>query len=394
MKKRALYMILWMAAAASSCVYPFEPDVKSSAGRNLVIEGDILIGDISTIQLGYMAYLDEDYYELAVPAEVQVESESGKVYQGRNITDANNYVVNLIDATKDDKYRLHVKLDDGREYATAWTTPRRPCVVDEITHELDSTRSQVRFNISLHSDDGEQYFRWYFDEDWEYESLYEAKYLYNPPPKEDFDNGGTDPGYMTKIVRPRDGTHYCWMNDVSHLLLFTTTRDLESNRVTEKNFFRVASQSQKMSLLYAMTVRVESLSKESYDYWNAMKTNSEKVGDLFSPIPSEMRGNIYNVKDSTELVLGYINVSGVAEKRVFVDNSVTGYYVKNPRIPEENWMIPITTDEWPRYYYYKNYLPVSEGEGPEFYWAPKRCVDCRLQGGTKERPSFWPNKHY
>lgn len=393
MKKHALYMILWMAAAISSCVYPYEPDVKGSAGRNLVIEGDILIGDISTIRLGYMAYLDEDYSELSVPAEVMVESEAGEVYKGENVTDANHYIVNLTDATMDDKYRLHVKLDDGREYATAWTAPRKACVVDDITHELDSTRSQVRFNISLHSDDGEQFFRWFFEEDWEYASLYEAKFLYHPPSREDFESGVQDSGHMVKMGAA-DGTHFCWMNDVSHSLLFTTTRDLVSNTVTEKNFYRVPSQSEKMSVLYAMTVRVESLSKDSYDYWNTMKTNSEKVGDLFSPIPSEMRGNIYNLNDSTELVLGYINVSGVAEKRIFVDNSVTGYYIKQSYIPEENWMIPILPDEWPRYYYYKNYLPVSDGEGPEYYWAPKRCVDCRLQGGTKARPAFWPNEHF
>lgn len=380
-------MILMVTAAVSSCVYPFEPELDKSAGRNLVIEGDLLIGSYSYIRLGYMSYLDEDVAEWDVKAEVRAEDEKGNMYIGKRV-DSNLYLISLNLADPSSRFRLYVVLDDGREYASEWAEARRAPVVDEITHELYAPTNQVRFNITLHSDDGEQYFRWFFDEDWEYESLYNATYWYDLDIEDPEDNGR-----MIKYGE-REGTHYCWMNQQSTGLYFTTTRDLESDKVQEKNFYRVAAQSQKMSSLYSMNVRVESTTEDCFDYWKNVRTNSENLGDLFSPIPSEMRGNIYNLSDPDEIVLGYVNVSTIAEKRVFVDNNETGYYIKKTYIPEEDWMIEVPTSEWRRYYLYKQYLPVSKGEGSIFYWAPKRCVDCRLQGGTKNRPVFWPNKHY
>ncbi|MBR4134715.1 MAG: DUF4249 family protein [Bacteroidales bacterium] len=380
-------MLLMVTVAVSSCVYPFEPELDKSSGRNLVIEGDLLIGSFSYIRLSYMSYLDEDLAEWDVKAEVRAEDEKGNMYNGKKV-DSNLYLISLNLADPSSRFRLYVVLDDGREYASEWAEARRAPVVDEITHELDATTNQVRFNITLHSDDGEQYFRWFFDEDWEYESLYDAKYWYSIDTSDPDDNGT-----MIKYG-PREGTHYCWMNQQSTGLYFTTTRDLESNKVQEKNFYRVAAQTQRMSSLYSMNVRVESTTEDCYDYWKNVRTNSENLGDLFSPIPSEMRGNIYNLSDPDETVLGFVNVSTVAEKRVFVDNKKTGYYIKKTYIPEDDWMIEVPTNEWRRYYIYKQYLPVSKGEGSIFYWAPKRCVDCRLQGGTKNRPVFWPNDHY
>ena len=380
-------MLLTVAAAVSSCVYPFEPELDKSSGRYLVVEGDILIGEECGFSLGYMAYLDEDYSGVPIHSTVQVESEGGKVFQGHSTENINKYMVNLRNADPSDRYRLHVILEDGREYASEWAEVRKPCVIDDITHELDSLRGQVRFNLSLHSEDGEQYFRWYYDEDWEYKSLYEAKVEYVVDLSDP-----EDPGYM--IPMGWRGTHYCWVTGSSTSLMFTTTRDLDSDRVTEKNFYRVSCQDYRLSILYAMNVKVESLTADCFDYWKNIKTNSDNVGDLFAPIPSEMRGNVYNLADRDEMVFGYVNVSGLAQKRIFVDNGKTGYYVSNPRIPEEYWQIPLLYDQWRRYYVYKQYLPVSKGEGPEYYWAPKRCVDCRLQGGTKNRPDFWPNDHF
>ncbi|MBR5053959.1 MAG: DUF4249 family protein, partial [Bacteroidales bacterium] len=189
MRRILKYIFVWMiAAAVSSCVYPFEPELDKSAGRNLVIEGDLLIGSYSLIRLGYMSYLDEDIAEWAVKAEVRAEDDRGNRFIGRNVS-SNLYIINLYDADPSGRFRLYVALDDGREYASEWSEVRKAPVVDDITHELYAPTDQVRFNITLHSDDGEQYFRWCFDEDWEYESLYNATYWYDLDIEDPDDNG-------------------------------------------------------------------------------------------------------------------------------------------------------------------------------------------------------------
>lgn len=387
MKKYIILLLVMLCAA--SCVYPFEPEISGDK-HLLVIEGDVLIGATSTIKLSYMAFMGEDRIEPLYESTVKVQSGDGTEYAAGYDFKTREYSVNLRDADPSKEYRLYAKLRDGREYVSEWMKPRMAPVVDDVTYELDASTNRVMFNISLHSNDNEQYFRWYFDETWEYRALYRALAEYTPVSE-------TDPQYekypygIMMFYEKCVGNYQCWSRYSSRDLHFTTTKELQTNTVTEKNFYRVDAQNPRMSVLYCMEVYVESLSRDCYDYWKTMSTNSDNVGDLFSPVPSEVRGNIRCLSDSTELVLGYINVSEVGQKRIYVDNTETGYYKKGPRTDEEV-MAVVPQEEWRKYYLNKRYLPVQKGEGPDVYWAPARCVDCTLAGGTTGRPPFWPNE--
>ena len=120
MKKQAIYILLLAAVAASSCVYSFEPEIDKSAPRKLVVEGDILIGTVSTINLSYMSYLDEEYSPLTFSASARVECEDGTVYKPFLEPSVGSFQFNLYTASPDKRYRLYVELQDGREYTTPW----------------------------------------------------------------------------------------------------------------------------------------------------------------------------------------------------------------------------------------------------------------------------------
>ena len=385
MRKIQIFALIAVLSAAVSCVYPFDPELGHS-DRRLVVEGDILIGSTSTITLSYMAFLDEKNAENVPQSTVEVQSEDGVRYVAKYTSDQ-KYLVDLTEAPNDVRYRMYVKLNSGAEYVSSWEYPRLPATVDNITFEYDGYN--VKFNLSLHSDDGEQYFRWNFDEVWEYESTYTSYCQYIP-----VSQGGEDPTGSVLQGKQDIGLHYCWRQNTSSALMLTTTRELESNTVTEKNFYTVVGQSERMSILYSMTVNVETLSEDSFNYWQQMSKNSENVGDLFAPIPSEMRGNIRSLSDSTELVLGYINVSAVSTKRIYIDNAVTKFYQKSYFISEEDKAVCPSQDEWPIYYFSKKYLPVYNDPPSAIFWAPARCVDCTLAGGNKNKPADWPNNHY
>lgn len=381
-------MILLMGALVS-CIYPFEAEYNKDEARKLVVEGDILLGSLSTVKLSYMAFLDEYSPLQMYECTVRVEDSEGNQYPGKYNFNSGIYTVDMsrCPASPDVEYRLFIQDREGRQYASDWQKPRRAPVIDDVSHELDGI--MVNFNLSVHSNDGEQYFRWYFDEDWEYRVYYNAQYQYVPPTTEE-DNPN---GYLVPFT-DGENTRYCWKTGSSSALYFTTTKELSIDAVTEKNFYRINKDNQKLSILYAMTVKVESLSEDSYRYWHNLSTNSENVGNLFSPIPSEMRGNIHSLSDPSELVLGFINVSTVSEKRIFVDNEVTKYYDVPWHLEEDEVSQVIAPEDWKSAYYGKYRMrPISKGEGMDYYWAPIQCVDCRYQGGTKNRPSWWPNSH-
>jgi hypothetical protein len=131
-----------------------------------------------------------------------------------------------------------------------------------------------------------------------------------------------------------------------------------------------------------------------------MNEVSNIQGDLFSPNPSAMRGNLRCEQDSTELVLGYVGVCQTTMTRAFfegtryytgrVDNSVRFFpNLSEPLEAESN-------EKGYDYFYMLGnrplYLVADENGDEKMQWAPRRCVDCTVHG-TKNKPSYWPNSH-
>ena len=56
----------------------------------------------------------------------------------------------------------------------------------------------------------------------------------------------------------------------------------------------------------------------------------------------------------------------------------------------------VRPDEFALYYSqdyipYDHYLDLDSGE--VYLWGARRCLDCTSVGGTKDKPSYWPNDH-
>ena len=79
MKKIAAYFLA--GCLALSCIYPYEAELDSIEGA-LVIEGDILLGNVSSFRLSYVQPLDEAFgIGSTVPGVVWVEDDKGGIYR-------------------------------------------------------------------------------------------------------------------------------------------------------------------------------------------------------------------------------------------------------------------------------------------------------------------------
>lgn len=383
------------AAVAVACVYPFEPELEKT-GERLVIEGNIILGEVCDFNLSYMQYLDNSAATSVPESDVYVEAADGTTYHGRHLSSLNRtYTIDLSNAKGGQDYRLHVILgvagDRGTEkpeYVSEWQQPSTPPIIDELRYYKEEDK--VSFDISLHSNDGNQYFFWSFDEVWEFASYYSANVWYKPVSEGDSDYKLHPNGMMVRF-QVGEGNHYCWRYASSNALMFTSTAALSDNIVTEKKFYSIPDTDERLTIAYSMTVKVRSMSEDAFIYWQTLSNNSDKVGDLFSPTPSEVRGNLHNLNDESELVLGYVGVSQIAEKRIVFTNDETEFYrYVRPSVDEA---IEVPEDEWRQYYYFNQYRPISRSESGGYYWAEGRCVDCEMDGGSKSKPSWWPNDH-
>lgn len=140
-----------------------------------------------------------------------------------------------------------------------------------------------------------------------------------------------------------------------------------------------------MKILYYIEVQQNRIRKEAYEYFKNIQRNIEQTGSIFSPIPTEVRGNIVCVSDPKEWVLGYVDVTSTTIMKRFMPE-LRDFYETSYDCAK-NILTGMALDGY-TYYIYSGAPTV-----PNRY-APFRCVDCTYDGrGTKNKPSWWPTDH-
>jgi hypothetical protein len=105
---------------------------------------------------------------------------------------------------------------------------------------------------------------------------------------------------------------------------------------------------------------------------------------MFSKQPAIVKSNINCISNPDERVLGYFSVAAVNDTRIVLNNieELSFSLVKECTPIKIEMGIPPE----PRPLYLLRY---TDEEGPAFGWALSECVDCRLKGGTTEKPAFF-----
>ncbi|MEJ7664694.1 MAG: DUF4249 family protein [Hymenobacter sp.] len=53
--------------------------------------------------------------------------------------------------------------------------------------------------------------------------------------------------------------------------------------------------SSKLYYLYSILVRQYALTPEEFAYWDKLRKNTENLGTLFDPLPSQLSGNVHRL---------------------------------------------------------------------------------------------------
>ena len=374
MKKSILLLVFALTAfCAASCIYDFNPDLKGQDGY-LVVEGDILIGDYTNVSVRFSDPLqpDKDRETKSVNVRrVTVEASDGTVY-----TRSGSWGVDTRNADPKQQYRLVLEIEGRGTYV----------------------KKDMTLDISA-SGEGSRYYRWTAQQTWEYHAPYDASHFYVPV-------GGILNGEVMlrdTVAMYESGQNYywCWNSAAVHEMMMASSAGLSENRIVRHPLFSMNCYEQRCMYLYSILICQEGISEEAWRYYQAMERNSTDVGGLFSPEPSEMRGNIYKEDDPSELVLGYVSVSAPRIQRFFISMTSFGRmrrdaYADEPvYVPRNEWR-KRWREDWSVYMLHTDEAAGTGRESEadyEFDWLPTYCVDCRRQGGFKTKPDYWPNDH-
>lgn len=224
---------------------------------------------------------------------------------------AGNYLLprNVMPAITNAKYKLEITLSDGSMYQSA--NQRMPALVeaDSAFYAVETQTNVSEINIinefkvinvyvSTPIPQNEKaYFRWEVDEAFEF------------------------------WEQPCGGLHVpkaCYFGEkpeTQNILLF----DNEDFVGSTLNPIRVAQNRPIVDYKYLFThyfnIYQHRISKEAYDYWQDIQLIANQTGTIFDPPPAGIPGNVFNVEDEDELILGFFEVASVDTVRTYTIRS-------------------------------------------------------------------------
>lgn len=360
---------------ATGCKEKYEVPLKATETNYLVVDGFINANGFTNITLRRSVPLkDTAQLKAETNAQVTIASEDNSVYKVREIGNG-TYKSDSLILKANQKYRLHIKTITGGEYLSEYVAVKQTPPIDSINWRLEN--NGVRIFVNTHdSQNNTRYYKWEYEETWEIHSRYvnSVGLIY--------ENGA--------LQAANKQMYYCWASQNSVAILLGSSAQLANDIINEAPILFIPYESEKTSVRYSILIEQYSLDKNGYDFLKMMKGNTESLGSVFDPLPSEITGNITCVNNPSEKVIGYVIATTVDEKRIFISASEmhSRYQAGCGTVYVNN-----TPDSIKVYFGGQGLMPYQADPGGfapavGYYSSEPRCIDCTLRG-SNVKPSFW-----
>ncbi len=378
-------LLAWVSVGG--CKDPYLPEYEpGDTAPILIVEGFIDIhGPASVYTLGLARPVADGQSEgtntPVTGGNIAIESEAGAIYHSQAGETAGAYIIAHPALPLNTQYRLRIRVG-ADEYLSDFVEPKQSPAITAVDWEVTPEGLQLYVSTEDPTNDS-RYYRWEFEETWRFSAKYISQVL--------LENGE----FRDRSTAER--ISICFQSDQSRDLLIGTTAGLAADVIHRHPIQLIAPSSEKLQYRYSILVKQRAISEEAFIYWDIIKKNSEDLGDIFSPLPSEIRGNLRHVSTASKRVVGMVEAAGLSEKRIFVDMThLPGVWVAQSDF-NNNCELFENTVENARDFLLSNpnYIPVfGDPRNPaspyptHYTYAPRRCVDCTLRG-TLDPPVFW-----
>ncbi|MGI4740667.1 MAG: DUF4249 domain-containing protein [Janthinobacterium lividum] len=387
--------IFWLRWAAwggvgllSGCVEPYLPNVPAATQDYLVVNGFINSRGITTIQLTRSLQLSDT--KAPTPetrASVFIQANGGQRFAlTESPAGSGTYTSASLTLNPGLTYQLRITTA-GRDYASDLEPAKLTPPIDGVRWQYE--REGVQVYVSAHDDtQANTYYRWRYEQTWQSTSTYEAFFEYNPT--------------LRQITRRTQDTYHCWRTSNPSTVIQTSTARLSQNVVKDFPLVFMPIEAEQLRFKYSILVQQYAQSRAEYDYWEALKKNTESLGSINDPLPTQLTGNVHCLSNSDEPVLGFVGVHSVSQQRIFISRldvpqlrniiSQTGNDEATCFSIIDGFALGSYYDgpfSYTSIYLVYNYNLNANGQPQGWLGAPARCVDCRLNG-TNVKPSFWP----
>jgi hypothetical protein len=386
------FLPLFLAAFLGSCIKSYAPPSVVSANNNyLVVDGFINAGpnQASTFVLSRTRNLGDtssvDAPELNATINI-VSQSSGNSFPLQDTANTGTYSSAPMNLSTTDQYQLKIHTSNGDQYVSAFVPVKISAPIDSVTWNQNNN---VYIFVNTHDPTNSSiYYKWDFVETWQHDAVI-ASYI----------QADNDTLIFSSTATPAEQTDSCWSSAGSNSLITGTSATLSQDEITQQPITTILQNDPKLAIRYSIQVRQIPLTLPAFNYWTLIEKNSQQLGTLFDPQPSELPGNIHSTIYPNEPVIGYVSAAAPQEKRLFINASQVSDWNAPPPINDATGC-PIVygiepTGDFPFYadpYPDPSYTPFNiggTGVDATLTLTKTECVECLFQGGTSVRPSFW-----
>lgn len=370
-------MISALGMAANSCIEEYWPDIEQYENI-LVVEGMI-----TTSPPPYLVKLsqtspvetpnDIPYKKCNVwisddlgNTEIMTEAEPGMYYSSPE----------GMQGTVGRSYKIHIEAPDGRKYESEFETLPAPVNIESVDPVIETKEDPASFHdqagyqfyITSHLAEYDScYFWWQLIETYEYNADFTINFTYQ--------------GYISEFENP-DTLLTCWKTETVPEIFIASSEYLQEPMVVDFPLQYVNTETRRLSVRYSLLVNQLMITKKAYHFLDNIKTLISEESSLYTQQPFQIRGNVNNISDPDEPVLGYFYVAGNDRKRIFLDRPVEIPFYYYECIPEFDLrgLFFAPRARWPIY--------ITEIDG-RMALGNEVCFDCTRRGGVLEKPDFW-----
>lgn len=376
-----------MIIVALGCRKAFNPTIDQTDVNILVVEGMINTGTDSTI-IRLSRTVPVGNKTTASPetkAVITVENAQTTLFtlteNGKGVYSAPPKV---LDNAK--QYRVRIRTSNGKVYLSALVDAKITPPIDSVGFLVKDDKLQIYTNTH-DATNNTRYYRYSFRETWMFEANYRSVFISN--------------GREIVARTPAQQIYTCFTSDTSAYTLINSTAQLSQDVAFRVPVTTIDPASEKISIKYSILLRQQGLTKDAYAFYENLKKNTESLGSIFDAQPSQLTGNIHNIANVAEPVIGYMTAGTTQQKRIFIPKSalpqsfVTKYpygchldsaFNDNPIPPLRPHPVYTIETLIPMPNPYIIYAPFTQPDG--WLFTNRECGDCTLRGTIKQ-PPFW-----
>lgn len=378
MRIKNYIILICLIVSITSCVDEYWPNVDKYE-KLLVVDGLLTNGDDPVVvKLSLTSSINNIEFIPLSGAEVYITDEN-QIETSLTETETGTYLV--LDSSFSGhvgiSYHLHINLPDGRNYISDTCRLLPPSPIDSVYGVPESFNIEdenkdlhgVQFYIDFHNDLPEKYYLlWRLNQTFKYEATFDIDYTWE--------------GSFIPYPNP-DSLKTCWHTiQIKDIFVFSN-KYLDGNIITRFPLEYVSTKTKQLSIRYSLFVKQLSISEDAFNFWNALKDQNIDQGNMYSRQPIQIKGNIRNVENTNEPVLGYFIVAGIEKKRIYLNRPALPFYY-DICVPDFDLRFIAFEPEsiWPIYIVDFMFRGFAKG-------AHDVCFDCRWEGGSLTPPDFW-----